>query len=247
MNYALDKRTENWPATDFAATLSHQILGCSTDLQAIAQVLGETQAVAAPVPRELTNYLYRVIKELRRLGHETLSLSQTLDSEELFTLAPLDVGAVVGELARSFEAPDFENQLETRCLARNPWVWWSEPEQLRMVLDSLINPLLCYARPGSRLIITLEEHQGQLERENGYLLVSLVSPESVIQPGHSAELFANPTRDLSMEQLNSGLSLYLSRQLIERHGGQLEIENGAGGSLTLWFTLPLVHSSVERQ
>lgn len=247
MEYALDKRIEkqapHQPAIDFAASLSHQILGCSTDLQVIAQVLGETSAASVPAPPELLTYLYRVIKELRRLGHETLSLSRSLDSRALLALTPLNVEALLAETVQSFQAPDLENPVETRCLMENPWVWWSEPEQFRMVLNSLINPLLCYARPGSQVVITLEEHHGQLERENGHLLVSFISPEALLRPGHAAELFANPNGDLSFEQLNSGLSLYLSRQLIERHGGQLEVENGCGKSLTFWFTLPLVHSS----
>ena len=106
-----------------------------------------------------------------------------------------------------------------------------------------MDPLLRYAKPNSQLIIALEDYHGQLERGNGYLLVSATGTEAIIQPAQTSQLFDNLSRDLSFKQLNNGLSLYLARRLIERHGGQLEAENGSKGSLTFWFTLPLVDNS----
>ena len=238
-----DPRGEDGPTADFVASLSRQILGCSTDLQVITQVLGETWATSAPVPPELLTYLYRVTRELRRLGYVTLSLSQSLDSKKPFSLAPLNMELVVEDMAKSFQTPGSKVRLVTRPLAKNPWVWWGEVEQLRMVLDSLIDPLLRYAKPNSQLIIALEDYHGQLERGNGYLLVSATGTEAIIQPAQTSQLFDNLSRDLSFKQLNNGLSLYLARRLIERHGGQLEAENGSKGSLTFWFTLPLVDNS----
>jgi signal transduction histidine kinase len=39
--------------------------------------------------------------------------------------------------------------------------------------------------------------------------------------------------------LGLGLGLYLSRTIVERHGGQVGLESAPGSGTTVWFRLPL--------
>jgi signal transduction histidine kinase len=239
-------QAESWPAIDMAASLSYQILGCSTDLQAIAHVLGEARASSTPLPPEVVTYLYRVIRDLRRLGNATLSLSRTVsDPEQLFSLAPLDLERLVEEVVAGFKARGVDGRLQLYSRLSRARVWWGQPEQLKMILDSLISPLLHYAACDSRITLSLEAYHGYLEREHGYLLVSMTNPDTFLPAAEVDQLFIKPPPERSFDRLADGLNLYVARKLIEIHGGQLEAEAAAGG-LTFWFTLPLVEDSQER-
>jgi PAS domain S-box-containing protein len=41
-----------------------------------------------------------------------------------------------------------------------------------------------------------------------------------------------------------GLGLYISRNIVERHGGQVGVESSRGAGATFWFALPLTHPGV---
>src|SRR5262249_30209401 len=43
----------------------------------------------------------------------------------------------------------------------------------------------------------------------------------------------------SGSQVGLGLGLYISRDIVERHGGHVAARSAAGAGSTFWFTLPL--------
>lgn len=266
MKTVLEKSIDNGTATDFATHLSSQLLGCTTELQTIGRVLQaldeghllsnlfdeeffteKREYRKNPFPREILISLYRVVSQLRRLGYTTLALSETLDSGQLFSLTALNMKVVVEEVVYGFQIQGINGRLQVCCQTDHTQIWWSQAEQLKMVLESLISPLLYYAVPNSPITLTLEAYHSYLERDNGYLLVSITTPHSFFQVAEADQLFIRPTPKHAFERLNSSLNLTVSRQLIELHGGQLEAESGDNGLFTFWFTLPLAEDSQERQ
>lgn len=112
-----------------------------------------------------------------------------------------------------------------------------DPAQLRRVYDNLITNALQYNRPG--LCITLEAiAQGSYlhctVRDNGQ---GILSPD---KGGSKPRLFDPYSRGIhSRQPLHLGLGLYICRQIIEAHGGQIGFESKPDQGTTFWFTLPL--------
>ncbi|PSB06049.1 histidine kinase, partial [filamentous cyanobacterium Phorm 46] len=64
-----------------------------------------------------------------------------------------------------------------------------------------------------------------------------------ISPKQLESLFELYVQDPNSRQLTGlGLGLYLSRQIIKAHGGQIGVESTPGGGSTFWFSLPVVNT-----
>ncbi|MEG4813919.1 MASE1 domain-containing protein [Microcoleus sp. K5-D4] len=64
-----------------------------------------------------------------------------------------------------------------------------------------------------------------------------------ISAKHRESLFELYVHDPNSRQLTGlGLGLYLSKQIIKAHGGEIGVESTPGGGSTFWFSLPAVNS-----
>jgi signal transduction histidine kinase len=116
-----------------------------------------------------------------------------------------------------------------------------DADQLRIVLDNLINNALKYSPSQSPIILTAERCQGLTEKDNGHLLVSVTNFGSYILPEEQDKIFTKFYRGEAYQQPGQGLGLPLSRRLIELRGGQLEVESSIADGTTFWFTVPLAN------
>lgn len=64
-----------------------------------------------------------------------------------------------------------------------------------------------------------------------------------ISPQQRDSLFEICVQDPNNRQLTGlGLGLYLSKQIIKAHGGEIGMENTPGGGSTFWFSLPVIEA-----
>ncbi|PSN18513.1 hypothetical protein C7271_12175 [filamentous cyanobacterium CCP5] len=117
-----------------------------------------------------------------------------------------------------------------------------DPVQLRRVYDNLITNALQYNRPGVCLTLSAT-HQGQYLHctvsDNGQGIGDLGADDTAsVSLKH--RIFDRYSRGINNRQpLHLGLGLYICRQIIEAHGGQIGVESELNQGTTFWFTLPL--------
>jgi two-component system sensor histidine kinase/response regulator len=127
---------------------------------------------------------------------------------------------------------------------------WADPKQLWRVFENLIANALKYNPPGITLtlsaeVIKVESIESQLENNSKsqmQLLRCCVADNGVgMTPEQCAELFELYTRGASVQRITGlGLGLYLCRQIITAHGGEIGVISSPNSGATFWFTLPLV-------
>jgi PAS domain S-box-containing protein len=110
-----------------------------------------------------------------------------------------------------------------------------DPIQLQRVYENLITNALKHNPPG--LVLTLHAVVDDLQQ---FLLCTVqdngagISPEQV---GHLFELYFRGQTSRHLKGI--GLGLYLCRQIIEAHGGEIGVISPPEQGATFWFKLPL--------
>jgi signal transduction histidine kinase len=114
----------------------------------------------------------------------------------------------------------------------------ADPYQLQQVFKNLITNALKHNAPGVQLTLsaTLEDKQIRCTVEdNGVGMGQEVCDR----------LFKLYVRGLDNPHLTGiGLGLYLCRQIITAHGGQVGVESQPGAGAKFWFVLPLAKPSL---
>lgn len=117
----------------------------------------------------------------------------------------------------------------------------ADPGRLERILTNLLTNALKYSPPGSEVSITARQHDGEL-------VTSVTDRGPGIAPEDLPKLFQRYGRlggpGAGREGL--GLGLYITRKLVEAHGGRIWVESRVGAGSTFSFTLPVAGAQGRR-
>jgi signal transduction histidine kinase len=209
------------------------------------------------------------LKRLERLVYDLLDLSRIQAGQLEMRPEHVDlVGVVregVEEVAPAWPGCEVRLQRRLRALAgqapegpQGPvWVW-VDPERIRQVVINYLSNALKYAPAEQPIDVLLEAPAGALRVDAGqrswqHCPMTPMTRVSVRDQGpgltaeQQAQLFERFCRvdGIAHQQgsgIGLGLGLYISRTIIERHGGRVGVQSVPGEGSTFWFTLPLAHT-----
>lgn len=230
---------------DFASALTHDLktplLGAIETLRAFQQgrfgpVQPAQQSVLSTMARSHTTTLHLVETLLDVYRNDTEGLTLHLAPVDLVTIAE-EVAATLTELAASrrihlalhYGASDFRQFL---------WVK-GDALQLQRVMVNLLTNAINHSPRGGKVQVALEpgpSHQ----------TVKVMDQGAGVNAAELPYLFERFYQGQSNRQAKgSGLGLYLSRQIIEAHGGTIWAENPDSVGAMFAFRLPTLPYSVH--
>jgi two-component system NarL family sensor kinase len=211
---------------DFASTLTHDLktplLGAIETLNAFQEerfgmTLPAQQKVLATLKRSQQTSLQLVETLLDVYRNDTEGLTLHLEPVDLATLAEEAASTLLDlatarrvHLSVSYGESDFRRSL---------WVN-GDALQLQRVLSNLLINAINHSRRGDRVEMILQS-------QPSYQVVKVLDTGAGLQPEEFAHLFERFFQGQSDRPniKGSGLGLYLSRQIIEAHGGTIWAEN----------------------
>src|SRR5262249_24960095 len=169
---------------------------------------------------------------------DLLDTSRIRHGQLQYRMEPCDLATIVTQAVeeQGHLAPE-----RTILLARTnevPVPVWGDAERLGQVVTNLLTNALKYSREEFPVVVGIQEEEDQ----QGRVWVRDQGPG--IPQHEQAHLWERFYRVPGLQvQCGSGvglgLGLYVSKTIIEQHGGQVGVQSSPGAGSIFWFTLPL--------
>jgi len=214
---------------DLLATVAHELRTPLTSIGAALDILRSSEALPETHP-ELLNIALINTQRLVRLMGTLLNIARLEAGEFGLERRPVDMGELVAQAVESLGGLAREQRVEMR-IVRPPSLpaLSGDPERLKSVVVNLVENALKHSRPGDAVVAEIMDRGADV-------LVAVTDEGPGIAPQDLAHIFDRFYRG-SQQLPGSGLGLYISRVIVEEHGGRLWAESRERGS-RFCFVLP---------
>ncbi len=153
---------------------------------------------------------------------------------------PADLGAVVREAVRELRLAQPGRALTlTLPPGEAPVIVEADGDRIGQVVTNYLRNALKYSPESAPVAGRLE----RVDTEGGVARVAVRDEGPGLEPEQQAHVWERFHRVPGIEAQSAGvglgLGLYISKTIIERHGGAVREESAPGQGSTFWFTLPL--------
>lgn len=230
------RRVQERMQRDFIAMITHELRNPLTSLKGYAQLIQRRAAFDArgmEVIISQANLMERLVNDLRDVARLE---SRRLDLDR----SEVDIVAVARRSVEQARALMKGHRLRAD-LPDGPVTGWWDGDRLAQVMQNLLSNAIKYSPDGGDILLRVEDR--------GYEVRVTVSDQGIgIIPDVLPHLFGRFYRAegaLTLGVQGLGLGLYITKALIEAHGGEIWVDSEAGKGSTFIFTLPYIQPAEE--
>jgi signal transduction histidine kinase len=183
--------------------------------------------------REIVQWIERESGRLRELMEEASTMARLDSGEPSLATRPIVVADLINEAADSVDRLGGALRVFVEA-STGTSVVEGDPTRLLQVFRNLLRNAELYSRPGTPVDL-------EVVARNGELLFSIRDRGHGIPKEDLPRLFKRFSRLRPAEgrdDTGSGLGLYISREIVEAHGGRIWVDSEPGKGSSFQFTLP---------
>lgn len=223
---------------EFMSMASHQLRTPLTSVKGyISMVLEGDAGKVSAQQHKLLLEAFNSSERMVRLISDFLDVSRLQTGKFVIEKAPFDLAAVVKQEVRDLELIAHSHDLKLRLNVRTkgPVVINADEQKVRQVIMNYIDNAIYYSSAKSTIIINLE----QVKNEVAFTVVDtgIGVPEA-----EQTKLFTKFFRAPNARQRRpdgTGIGLYLTRRVLNAHGGSIIFSSKEGKGSTFGFRLPI--------
>jgi signal transduction histidine kinase len=218
--------------SDQIAQMVHELRTPLTGIVAYSELLmhpGLQTEMIAESARTINSEATR----LAQFINDFLDLARLESGRARIAYQAVDMGFVVRDVVQLMQPRAAECDLTlTGCILEDVPRVKGDPARLKQILLNLIGNAIKYNRPGGRV-------QVNVDRRNDHVLVQVQDTGKGISPESLPHVFDKFYRvpDAEGWAQGTGLGLSIVKQLVEVHGGKIEIESQVGVGTTVSILL----------
>jgi signal transduction histidine kinase len=218
--------------SEFVSMLAHELKGPMTTVMGFSQTLQE-QGNDLPDDQRahILDIINREVSRLSRLVNDLLDVSRMEAGTLRYELEPIDVREIVDSILQVHTSLRAGHTIEVEIQADIPKVV-GDRDRVRQILINLLTNATRYSQDGTTVTVSGRAEDGKV--------VFGVADEGVgIGPEDQERVFSKFAQipRPGWTKKGTGLGLYITKAIVEAHGGRIWIDSEPGKGATFYFTL----------
>jgi len=231
-----------WRQSEFVATVSHELRTPIHSIWGFVKLLLAGKVQDENVRVEFLGIIDRECAHLAALVGDFLDVSKIEAGRMEMRKEPLSLDELVTKTVAAFKTVADEKALtiDTDLPADLPPVE-GDTERLGQVLANLVSNAIKFSEDGGTIMVRARVEGSELVvsvQDQGIGIATEALP-------HLFERFYQADDSGTRWQGGTGLGLYISRQIVEAHGGRIWVDSNVGEGSTFSFALPMHPSGTE--
>jgi signal transduction histidine kinase len=236
IRYAMVRKQVDVQKSRFLGLVSHELRSPLTAVTGYAELLeDELEGPLTERQREFVEQIGINTGRVLQLVEDLLDVARMDAGMFALTFAEADVAQVANEVAQAvlplFMAEHLNLSIE---IAQSPLLACIDARRVGQVISNLLDNAIKYTSPGGLVRLSVKPIGTDIQ-------VAVLDTGPGVTAAGRERLFTQfgqlPTPAMRGKQ-GTGLGLWLSKAIVEGHGGRIDVESEAGQGAKFWFTLP---------
>ena len=228
---AARRRPSSGDGIEVISTVSHELRSPLTSVKGYTSLLlNRWERLGEDQKRMMLEQVHHDADRVTRLVTELLDISRLESGRLVLRRQMVDLPGLVNGVLEKVRMLEADLSAQVRFPDNFPRIY-ADPDKIEQVLTNLVENAAKYADPHSMQVL------GTVE--NGQVTVAVADRGDGIPDSDLPRVFTKFFRRAETRPTGSGLGLWISRGLVEAHGGRLVVESQVGKGSVFTFTLPI--------
>jgi signal transduction histidine kinase len=221
---------------DFLSSVSHEFRTPLTSIRSFTEILLKFDTEDPATRREFLGIILTETERLTRLVNDILDLVKIESGGMQWRLDSVDVVEVAENAVKALRPLIEQHQLKVTIVRRGsvPCVR-ADGDRIHQVVNNLLSNAMKFSHDGGRIEIAAC-------CDGAFVEVKVADHGIGISPKDQKAIFERFRQvgdTLTEKPQGTGLGLPICRNIVERHGGRIDVESVPGKGSTFLFTLPI--------
>jgi len=226
---------------DFVANVSHELKTPLTSIQGFAQAILDATADTPAARKQAAQIIYDEAGRMHRMALDLLELARLEAGTADLKMSPIDVSLLLKSIVEKFtpQAQTAGIQLQ-RNIPENLPVLFGDGDRLAQVFTNLVDNALKFTPADGQVILSAVNAGAEVE-------VSITDtgqgvPKEVLSRIFDRFYQVDPSRaggETAAGRRGAGLGLAIVREIVQAHGGRIDVRSEVGHGTTFVIHLPI--------